>query len=481
MPTRDGGVGVGAACPDGDGVLRGVAAEPDVAGGASVTGGTGLAGNRLIDGEGAGAARAAALHDGLEHVGHGLGFAGGEHLVVLVLVLVERGARARGDLGYGNGIAMLPARGEGRIGLCHLKRGDALCHGTQGKRENGRIHARGLGIDAKVLAHGDNLVIADSEGHLGVARVRGDRRCLCKGFGAVVGAAVVLHGVTIGDFHRRGAVERDIGVHTVVDGGGQREALKGRAHCAARGGMVDVAVVGVVVAAAYHGADITGLRLNDDHAHVELVGAGVNELLDGRILCCLLDRGVDGGLDGQAALEKHVGGELFLKQTAHVVDKVGVGDDARLADARNVEFELLGLGSIGLFLRDGSQAQHVVENLVATGEGTFGVHRGVEVGGRVGQAHEQRRFGERELAGMLGEVHFACGFDTVGAVPVVDCVEVHGEDLVFREDLLHLQGDPGLADLTLDGVVELFLRQNGVAHQLLGDGRRALGATGELA
>ena len=67
--------------------------------------------------------------------------------------------------------------------------------------------------------------------------------------------------------------------------------------------MVDVAVVGVVVAAAYHGADITGLRLNDDHAHVELVGAGVNELLDGRILCCLLNRGVDGGLDGQNALE----------------------------------------------------------------------------------------------------------------------------------------------------------------------------------
>ena len=82
---------------------------------------------------------------------------------------------------------------------------------------------------------------------------------------------------------------------------------------------------------------------------------------------------------------------------------------------------------------------------------------------------------------MLGEVHFACGLDTVGAVPVVDRVEVHGEDLVFREDLLHLQGDPGLADLTLDGVVELLLRQNGVAHQLLGDGRRALGATGELA
>ncbi len=64
---------------------------------------------------------------------------------------------------------------------------------------------------------------------------------------------------------------------------------------------------------------------------------------------------------------------------------------------------------------------------------------------------------------------------------VVDGVEVHVEDLVFGEDLLHLDGDPSLANLTLDGVVELLLRQDGVAHELLSDGRGALGAAGELA
>ena len=53
------------------------------------------------------------------------------------------------------------------------------------------------------------------------------------------------------------------------------------------------------------------------------------------------------------------------------------------------------------------------------------------------------------------------------------------EDLVFGVHVLHLDGDVGLAHLTLDGRVELLLLQNGVAHQLLGDGRCALVAAGE--
>ena len=129
-----------------------------------------------------------------------------------------------------------------------------------------------------------------------------------------------------------------------------------------------------------------------------------------------------------------------------------------------------------LLLGDGAQAQHVAQDLVAALDGDLGVDRGVVVGGGVGQADEQRGLGECEVAGVLGEVGLGGGLDAVRAVAVVDAVEVHHQDLVLGVDLLHLQGDEGLADLALDGLVELLLRQDGVAHELLGDGRGALGA-----
>ena len=62
---------------------------------------------------------------------------------------------------------------------------------------------------------------------------------------------------------------------------------------------------------------------------------------------------------------------------------------------------------------------------------------------------------------------------------IVNGVEVHHEDLVFGVHVLHLDGDIGLAHLTLDGRVELLLLQDGVAHQLLGDGRGSFVAAGK--
>ena len=81
---------------------------------------------------------------------------------------------------------------------------------------------------------------------------------------------------------------------------------------------------------------------------------------------------------------------------------------------------------------------------------------------------------------MLVEVGDACGLDAVGAMTVVDRVEVHQQDLFLGVGLLHLDGDVGLADLALEGLLELLVRQDRVAHELLGDGRGALGAAGEL-
>ena len=104
-----------------------------------------------------------------------------------------------------------------------------------------------------------------------------------------------------------------------------------------------------------------------------------------------------------------------------------------------------------LLLRDVAQAQHVVKDLVATGQRQVGVDRGVVLRGRVGKADEQCGLAQGEVGGALGQIGFGCGLDAVGAVTVVDGVEVHHEDLVFGVHVLHLDGDVGLAHLTLDG------------------------------
>ena len=132
-----------------------------------------------------------------------------------------------------------------------------------------------------------------------------------------------------------------------------------------------------------------------------------------------------------------------------------------------------------LLLRDVAQAQHVVEDLVATGQRQVGVDRGVVLRRRVGKADEQRGFAQGEVGGALGQIGLGRGLNTVGAVAVIDGVEVHHEDLVFGVHILHLDGDVGLAYLALDGRVELLLLQDGVTHQLLGDRRGALVAAAE--
>ena len=280
---------------------------------------------------------------------------------------------------------------------------------------------------------------------------------------------------------RRVAVEGDVGVHTVLDGSRQRKGLKRGAHGALCRSVVHVILVGVVVVAAYHALDVAGLGVNDDHAHVQAVERKRVELRAHSLLGHLLHGGVDGGLDGQTALKEHVGGELLLKQLFNVGDKVGlrVHIDATARNLGHVKRDGLSLRGIVLFLRDVAQTQHVVQNLVAAGQRQVGINRGVVLRGRVGKADQQRGLAQGEVGGGFGQIGLGGGLDAICSMAVVDGVEVHHEDLVFGVHILHLDGDIGLAHLTLDGRVELFLLQDGVANQLLGDGRCALVAAGE--
>ena len=352
------------------------------------------------------------------------------------------------------------------------------------------------GVQAELFAHGDDVLVADGLGDLEIAGVgrelgRAGERDVAQGLVAVVLRPVV--GLP-GDLPReRGvAVEGDVGVHALLDGGRQREGLERGAGLLTRGGVVEaqhaaVVLHAVVIASAHHRLDGAGLGVDHRHADIEVhvFARGrcvVVQVAHGGVLGGRLHDGVDGGLDGEAALKEDVRGELLLQQRLDVIDevRVGVDRDARVGDLGHVQREGLCDGGVVLLLGDGAQAQHVAQDLVAALDGDLGVDRGVVVGGGVGQADEQRGLGEREVAGVLGEVGLGGGLDAVRAVAVVDAVEVHHQDLVLGVDLLHLQGDEGLADLALDGLVELLLREDGVAHELLGDGRGALGAAREL-
>ena len=296
-------------------------------------------------------------------------------------MLVQHRAGTRVNLGDGDRLAIVAAVGKRRVGGGHLERRDR----AGAERHDGNVLDVVLGgIDAELFDERDDLAVADGFRHLDVAGVGGVCRCLLKRDVAIAVVGVVLDlGRGALGLERRVAVEGDVGVHAVLDGSCQRKGLKGGADGTLGRGMVHVVLVGVVVVAAHHALDVAGLGVDDDHAHVQAVERERVELLADGILCHLLHRGVDGGLDGQAALKEHVGRELLLQQLLNIGDKVGlrVYVDAAARNLGHVEGDGLGLCGIVLLLRNVAQAQHVVENLVATGQRQVGVDRGVVLRG----------------------------------------------------------------------------------------------------
>ena len=95
---------------------------------------------------------------------------------------------------------MLAACGEGGDCLGHLERAAARGATGEGELWDGFVHLRGLGVDAQLSGHVDDLVVADGKRHLHVAGVRGQRRRLLEGACAVAAVAVVLDCVPVVDF-----------------------------------------------------------------------------------------------------------------------------------------------------------------------------------------------------------------------------------------------------------------------------------------
>ena len=361
----DGDFACGIAGPQRARQLRGIAAEPQVG---VVIGGAGLARIGLFDTQGTVDARSAALHNAGQDIGHRRGLARREHLLGVVGVLVEYRAGARIDLGNGDRLTIVTAVGKRAVGRGHFERRNR----TGAERHDGDVLDISVGgVDAELFDEREDLVVTDGVCHLDIRGVGRYGRCLLERDVAIARVGVVLN-LGCGALYRkrRVAVEGDVGVHAILNGSGQRKGLKRGAHGTLGRGVVDVALVGVVVVAAHHALDIAGLGVDNDHAHVQAVERKRIELGADGVLSYLLHGRVDGSLDGQAALKEHVGGELLLQKLLNVGHKVGLRVDVDTA-ARNlghVERDGLGLGGIVLLLGDMAQAQHVVEDLVAAGE-----------------------------------------------------------------------------------------------------------------
>ena len=169
--------------------------------------------------------------------------------------------------------------------------------------------------------------------------------------------------------------------------------------------------------------------------------------------------------------------KLALQPGDDVVDEMG---RAR-RPVGEVEVELfgnvLGLRLLRLVGADHPGRDHPVEDVQLTGPGAVVVEEGVVSGGRLEQAGQEGGLGDGQLGWLLAgtEVGLHGGADPVGAVAVVDPVQVQLEDLALRVAMLERVGEQQFLGLARDCLLrseELDL------HQLLGDRAAALRGPG---
>src|SRR5699024_10774516 len=240
------------------------------------------------------------------------------------------------------------------------------------------------------------------------------------------------------------------------------------------GGFAEVALVGAVVTALGHAEDAAGAGFEDDFGgHLAGLVLSWDPLVDGvlRGFLCLWDqccvdlqsRGAQpSGAFGLVGAEPLV----LLDLLDDVVAEEGlVTGDTSVGWGVQFQFEVDHLGLFGLFLGDGADRGHAVEDHVAPFLALFGEEaRGVQVAvadetGDRG-CMVQFQYGGGDLAEGLGG-----GLHAVGTVAEVGDVEVALEDLVLAHLLFQGDGVPQLPDLSGDGLL------TGVLEFLLGGGR----------
>ena len=311
--------------PDGNGKLRGDAAEPAIH---IILRRSRLARRDLSVRKRrslAGALRDDALHDLGGRMGN---FCGNGSLALWRRVVDHDRAVAVDDALDALGVVVRAAVRDGRIRVRHLKRR----HRLRAERERPcRSERRG---DAHALGNIDNLVWADRENKARERRVRRDREGVRYALRPVIGV------VDVGNFpsrelRSRGSINHSVRVDALFDGCHQSERLERGAGLPARtartSGHVDLR--GIVVLAADERPDVAVVGIDRHHGDLVVV-AGRLLLLARSRLGCLLHGNVKRGVYLQPALEKLVFGVRVLavgvgQLIAHVAREVRIRLDSR--------------------------------------------------------------------------------------------------------------------------------------------------------
>jgi hypothetical protein len=241
---------------------------------------------------------------------------------------------------------------------------------------------------------------------------------------------------------------------------------------------VETAVDGFVpvIHAADHGQDLAGLR-PDGHqgpvGHVALFRLQLLDVAADGLLGVLLEVPVQGGVDPEPATVDQFGSEALLQPAADVKGEVG-GFDVETRGGLASDLEGLGLGGRGRLGGDVALPHHRVQHDLLTALGLLGGVDGVQAG-ELGDGGQHGGLRQVQLPHVLAEVDLGGGLHPVGQVPVEVRVQIHFQDLILRVAAGELQGQQDLLELAgVGALVALLGIDQGVLHQLLGDGGAAL-------
>ena len=221
-----------------------------------------------------------------------------------------------------------------------------------------------------------------------------------------------------------------------------------------------------IVTSAHHRADGAGGIVDQQGGAFR--GAAILAHRRKTVLDRLLGRFLQ--LQVQRQLDHHVRrriGQKVLHALHGIVERVA-GEAVRLVLG---EDQLLGLGLVGLRLRDEAFLHHLVQHvfLPLLGLGAGGLLG--EARGRFREGRHHRRLSQREVHRRLVEIGVRRSVETVGACAEIDAVEVEIEDLVLGQHPFEVASEARFLRLALHGLVR---GEEQVLHQLLRDGGGAL-------
>ena len=281
---------------------------------------------------------------------------------------------------------------------------------------------------------------------------------------------------------RRVAVEVCV---LVVEDRGQRDLviaqrrlihvwLERRPRLALGGDHVVLPADGVVVevGGADPGKDLAVLGIRGQERSV--VDVGPVQVANAQLDCPVgdgLETQVEGRMHDQPALLDRCRAEQLLQLRQHVVDKMrglalaGAGLDVHLL------LHVLGRCGICLLPRERPRGHHSIEHVLLALLGQVEMQHRVVGRGRLDEAGEERGLRRGEVLGLFVEVSAGGSPQTVRAVPEIDAVQIHREDLILRKALLESDREDHLVNLPGH---RLLRREELDLHQLLGDRAPAL-------